>query len=600
MCGFLGHISKNTVDINSLISANSIQTCRGPDETIFLQNSDVDFLKNSSLSSAFIFNRLSIVDLSNKASQPMINTDFETLLMFNGEIYNHRALRKELTELGLNFKSSHSDSEVVLNGLSYFGIKFVNKLIGQFSIFFLDSLKNQAYLARDRLGQKPLFYKLENEDVIFSSNLKALVNASNDKTLASDQIINYINYGVVPSPNTIFKNCYKLMPGEVIKINLNNFEFRKSIYWDPINFVDNKKFDFDYFVNLFEDAVNIRLDADVPLAAFVSGGLDSTAIVKAVNNKESLNSFSMNFKNEKYNEQQWSSKVSETYKTIHTETFLDINMSRNEIVKIINSQDEPFADISYIPTYILSKEISKNFKVAISGDGGDELLFGYTRSNKELLKKSGYLPGLANELFFKIYPGFLGSGNTFSSNFNNVNASYPSYFNDQKLLNLLNIHEEFDLTNYLSDSTNDVSKKLSLFEYKYYLSELMLLKIDRASMSNSLEVRSPFVDHRLVELIMSSDSSYIDVRNPKKIIKKYLENDFSSEFLNRKKMGFSFDVETWVYNNTNFIHDTLNSGNIIFNMDKKILKNLSYRKSRINSHRIWKLFLLETYLKGFE
>ena len=119
----------------------------------------------------------------------------------------------------------------------------------------------------------------------------------------------------------------------------------------------------------------------------------------------------------------------------------------------------------------------------------------------------------------------------------------------------------------------------------------MLLKIDRASMSNSLEVRSPFVDHRLVELIMSSDSSYIDVRNPKKIIKKYLENDFSSEFLNRKKMGFSFDVETWVYNNTNFIHDTLNSGNIIFNMDKKILKNLSYRKSRINSHRIWKLFL---------
>ena len=186
----------------------------------------------------------------------------------------------------------------------------------------------------------------------------------------------------MPSPNTIIKNCFKLKPGEIIEIDLNNFNSKKTIYWDPKNYLDERKFNNEEFINLFENAVNIRLEADVPLATFVSGGLDSTAIVKAINKNSPINSFSMNFENELYNEKKWSSIVSEKYKTIHIEKTLSSNLFDYDLEEIINSLDEPYADISYIPTYLLSKEISKSFKVALSGDGGDELFFGYTRSQK--------------------------------------------------------------------------------------------------------------------------------------------------------------------------------------------------------------------------
>ena len=268
--------------------------------------------------------------------------------------------------------------------------------------------------------------------------------------------------------------------------------------------------------------------------------------------------------------------------------------------EIINSLDEPYADISYIPTYLLSKEISKSFKVALSGDGGDELFFGYTRSQKELNKRSNYFFGSLNNFLYNIYPGILGTGTLFSSNFYDIKKSYSAYFLDNKLIKLLNIKDctNFEKT-YFQNHQNKV-KEISLIEYKFYLSEMMMLKIDRASMANSLEVRSPFVDHRLVELIMSSENSYLDSRNSKQLIKKYLKDDFSENFLNRPKMGFSFDIENWVFDNLGHINETLLSGNVILGMNKNILNNLSIRKSRINAHRIWKLYLLESYLNSIK
>jgi len=600
VCGFLGTISKLNFELDTFINANELQTCRGPDETICIKSSDFEFLNNLNFNSAFIFNRLSIIDLSKEASQPMVNKKFKTLVMFNGEIFNHRTLRQELINEGVDFYTSHSDTEVVLNGLSHFGIDFINKLIGQFSIFFIDSISKKVFLIRDRLGQKPLFFSLNQNELSFSTNLKSLVKAIKNKEVDIEQLTNYLNLGVVPSPNTIIKNCFKVKPGEIIEIDLNNFNSKKTIYWDPKNYLDERQFNNEEFINLFENAVNIRLEADVPLATFVSGGLDSTAIVKAINKNSPINSFSMNFENEFYNEKKWSSIVSEKYKTIHTEKTLSSNLFDYDLDEIINSLDEPYADISYIPTYLLSKEISKSFKVALSGDGGDELFFGYTRSQKELNKRSNYIFGSLNNFLYNIYPGILGTGTLFSSNFYDIKKSYSAYFLDNKLIKLLNIKDYTNFEkNYFYNHQNKV-KEISLLEYKFYLSEMMMLKIDRASMANSLEVRSPFVDHRLVELIMSSENSYLDSRNSKQLIKKYLKEDFSENFLNRPKMGFSFDIENWVFDNLGHINETLLSGNVILGMNKNILNNLSIRKSRINAHRIWKLYLLESYLNSIK
>ena len=243
MCGFLGTISKLNFELDTFINANELQTCRGPDETICIKSSDFEFLNNLNLNSAFIFNRLSIIDLSKEASQPMVSKNYKTLVMFNGEIFNHRSLRQELLNEGVDFYTSHSDTEVVLNGLSHFGIDFINKLIGQFSIFFIDSNSQKAYLIRDRLGQKPLFFSLNQNELSFSTNLKSLVKTIKNKEVDIEQLTNYLNLGVVPSPNTIIKNCFKLKPGEIIEIDLNNLILKKQsigipkIIWTKENLI---------------------------------------------------------------------------------------------------------------------------------------------------------------------------------------------------------------------------------------------------------------------------------------------------------------------------------------------------------------------------
>ena len=529
----------------------------------------------------------------------MLSNEFNTALMFNGEIYNHEELRSYLVKKGLKFKSNHSDSEVVLLGISRFGISFVEKLIGQFAISFLDNKSNKLYLVRDRLGQKPLFYSLLGNQILFSSNLKS-INDLLSCEVASESLNEYLNYGVVSSPNTIYQNIFKLKPGEILEYDIDTNSYKTNLYWKPEEFISNNTFEKSNFFDLFSNAVSIRQNADVPVANFLSGGIDSTAIVKAINKNIPINSFSMNFENELYSEKKWSSNVSEKYKTIHIEKTLSNNLFDYDLYEIINSLDEPYADISYIPTYLLSKEISKSFKVALSGDGGDELFFGYTRSQKELNKKPNYFFGSLNNFLYNIYPGILGTGTLFSSNFYDIKKSYSAYFLDNKLKKLLNIKDFTNFEkNYFHNNQNKV-KEISLLEYKFYLSEMMMLKIDRASMANSLEVRSPFVDHRLVELIMSSENSYLDSRNSKRLIKEYLKDDFSENFLNRAKMCFAYDIESWVFDNLGHIKETLLSGNVILGMNKNILSNLSIRKSRINAHRIWKLYLLENYLNSIK
>tara|TARA_B100000427_G_scaffold273685_1_gene241505 strand:- start:1442 stop:3238 length:1797 start_codon:yes stop_codon:yes gene_type:complete len=594
MCGFLGIVSKDKINQDKLISCNRFQTCRGPDE---FKTSSGKIMEKFNFS--FIFNRLAIQDLSKAGSQPMYSDKFNSLILFNGEIFNHDELRQFLKGKGISFNSKSSDTEVLLNGLSMYGKSFIKKLTGQFSIFFVDYKKNNLLLARDRLGQKPLFYKKTNDSLIFSSNLKSIISYEDSYEIDEKSLSDYIEYDVVPSPNTLFKNLYKLRPAEIISFNFNgdNIVSDSEIYWNPEEFISENKFDPDLFKEKLIKAITLRSSADVPVASFLSGGLDSTSIVKLMSeNLSSVDTFSVGFSSKKYDESEWSSKVALKYDTKHYLSTFNNESIHNEIYKSIDSLDEPYSDPSIVPTYIISKKISEKYKVALSGDGGDELLGGYDRTQLTINNNLNLLK--APEISYQMYPAFLGTGNTFLSKSNNRTTAYKSFLSDHKFKKLIlkDSIGNFDISSTVNSDYMPY-KSLLLSDYKFFLPEMMLLKIDRLSMANSLEVRSPFVDHKLVEYILSTNLYDYNNGLQKRFLKDLLSRDFGPEFINRKKMGFVFDIENWVYNNLNLIGKSFSSGNLVLNLNKNILNILSLRKSRINAIRIWKLLIIERYLQ---
>ena len=596
MCGFIGKISSSSHDIENLDKANETILCRGPDSTKNI-STNVDGYDVS-----LIFNRLSIIDLNENADQPMTSNDQNYILMFNGEIYNHQELRKSL-EKRVEFRTSHSDSEVVLNGLITHGISFVNELRGQFSIFFLNKKENTCYLIKDRLGQKPLYYNIENNSITFGSNLKSIIKLNKNFVLDDENISEYFRYGVVAENKTIFKNYYKVLPSEIIKIKLDGgslgFEITKEKYWELESFIDENNFSTEKFFEILTESIEIRTNADVPVANFLSGGIDSTSIIKNLyDNNKNVNSFSVRFKDPKYDESNWSRMVAEKYKTNHKEVFLSSEINENIIHNSLSSLDEPYYDPSVVPSYVLSKEISNYYKVAISGDGGDELLGGYKRTMDSLKSKS-FINNIISKLY-NLYPPFLGTGNKFLSQSSNINTRYRSYLEDMNLLKLLEITPpRGGYVINIKDQYEDY-KGLLLSDYGFYLPDMMMFKIDRTSMANSLEIRSPFVDHKLVEYIMSTKSSYIDLNNSKNILKNYLSQDFSNEFINRDKQGFVFDIENWIFQNLNLLNETLNAGKVNNYIPVNFALKVSKYKSRINSHRIWKLYVLNHYLENLD
>lgn len=591
MCGFVGKITFSELDKELLEESNKYLICRGPDSTNFHHFSD----KNLNISLAF--NRLKIVDLSDKANQPMHLNDNSASIVFNGEIFNHKQLREELKNNGINFTTTNSDTEVLLNGIKYYGINFVNKLRGQFAFCYFDQKIKKAYLVSDRLNQKPLYYTFSKKSFTFSSNLKSLVKNLNTYNLDNQYIYEYLNYGIVASPNTIFENIKKLQPAQIIEIDYSRDIISNTfrIYWEPKNYIESKAFDENLFFEKFDEAVMLRTEADVPVANFLSGGIDSTSIIKNMHDKNNeVNSFSVVFNEKKYSEQKWSRVVSKKYSTNHKEVNASIDFDEEKISNALESLDEPYSDPSVIPSYLISKEISNYFKVAISGDGGDELLGGYKRLEIALKNKNIFSQFLSKG--YKYYPPFLGTGNFFLSKSKDLNLSYESFFKDEKLFNLLKLQENIVKNKVNLKKDIDQYKAILLQDYKYYLPEMMMFKIDRTSMANSLEIRSPFVDHKLIEYVLSTQLGKNNETRNKAVLKRYLLKDFSEEFVNRKKQGFVFDLENWVYSNLSYINDYLTSGSYFQNFPKNTIKLLSIYKSRINANRIWRLFVLEHYL----
>ena len=597
MCGFIGSISRDPISSSEFNKANEYIICRGPDKNIFYNNENKKFKNNLNKYFHFEFNRLSILDLSADADQPMYSDSSDNLLMFNGEIYNHNELRKDLESSGSIFRTNHSDTEVILNGFSRHGLKFVEKLNGQFAIFLLDSALNRGYLIRDRLGQKPLYYSLNNNKFIFSSNFLSINKVLNKTNINEVALNNYLNVGVVPGEKTVLDEIFEVLPSQILEIDLETLKLTNSYnFWDIEKISDDKTFDDERFFSLFSDSVKIRQNADVPVAYFLSGGIDSTSILQSAyeSSNDEINTFSVIHENTKYDESTWSGIASSMFKTNHNIQKMNEDIGIEIIHDSLNALDQPYFDPSVVPSYILSKMISKHYKVAISGDGGDELLCGYDR----VIKTSSITTrtNLANQIF-NIYPAQLGTGNKFLRYSKNVEDSYWSFHEDLKLMNLLKLKSDLSYRDTYMNSDSEISlKKLMITDYKFYLSQMMLFKVDRTSMANSLEVRSPFLDHRLIENILSTNLDFIDHNEPKKIMKKYLSKNFETEFLTRKKQGFVFNVENWVYRNIKYIESEL-KGTIVYEYNKNILSSLSLNKTRINGIRIWKLFVLSQFMK---
>jgi len=598
MCGFLGKVSTSRLDSQLVEKCNNFMKCRGPDETKFIEGkiNEIFSSKNEKYIS-FYFNRLAILDLTPKASQPMVSKRFNTTVMFNGEIFNHKELRETLENEGVEFFSSHSDTEVVLNGLSYFGLDFISKLEGQFSIMFFDPNVQKVFLIRDRLGQKPLFYSYNNEELVFSSSLKSLSILEKNTKINDKSLVDYLDYGVVPSPNTIFENIYKLSPAEIIEFDISkNVQItNKLFYWNIKDKIDYQLFSKEKFDNLLSESVSKRLDADVPMAVFLSGGIDSSTIVKQLDflNKD-LNTFSVGYSDPKYDESKWINLVSNTYSTTQKTVQLSKNDINSRIQESIDIFDEPYSDPSTVPSYVISKAISEEYKVAISGDGGDELLYGYERS--KFMSSRNFLMFNSN-LLNKYYPDYLGTGNNFSKYDKFFDKAYSSFFSDKKFLNLLGLESNFTFENKFFQDLDNPYKSSIVIEYNFFLSEMMMLKVDTTSMANSLEIRSPFVDHKLVEYIVSLNTDFNSKTFNKVVLKDILEKDMGTEFINRKKMGFVFNLESWIYSNIDDIFEIIEKSNL--NISKSELNLLSRFKSRINSQRIWRIYFLVNYLDWF-
>lgn len=592
MCGFTGCFSFQNISSQDIDEGNKLAVCRGPDNQKNISGSE-------GINFDLWFNRLSIIDLNDNANQPMVSSSLNSLIMFNGEIYNSNKLRQKKELKNYDFKTSHSDTETLLAGLEISGIEFINNLEGQFSFIYWNKKEKKIFFVKDRLSQKPLYFNLNENTITFASNLKSILKILKNNHVNDNYIKQYIAYGVVFSPNTIFDNIHKVEPGHYLEIDYIDNIFKSTVnkYWQPFDFIENKKFSQEEFLDIFSESVEKRLVSDVPIASFLSGGLDSTSIVKKISELgHRINTFSVVVDKSEINEESYIKEVVSKYNTNHSQIKVESSISSKNVFEALDCLDEPYGDPSIVPSFLLSKLISQDFKVAISGDGGDELLGGYSRMKNHLVKRSK-LKNLYSKLY-KTYPPLFGTGTRLKSFSNDFLEAHKSYIEDEKLVSLLfdaQINSQSGI-NFTEDKS--LYKSVLINEYKYYLSEQMMFKVDRASMANSLEVRSPLVDNKLVEYILNTSHNYISKESQKLPLVDYLKEDFDSSFLNRPKQGFVFDYHTWVFENFNLISDIIDNSELNKYFHANKIYMLNKFKTRINALRLWRIFVLANYLNS--
>ena len=515
---------------------------RGPDFTGTFQQDGLSFGHT----------RLSILDLDERSNQPMIHEDYT--LVFNGEIYNYKTLKKELVELGHVFLTQ-SDSEVLLIGYKQWGKALVPKLNGMFAFSIYDKRKNEIFSARDRLGVKPFYYSWNKGEFEICSQIKPL--AAN-KTVDQEAIMIYLQTGYIPSPWSIYSEVKKLGSGYIQIINLEKGEIKEEQYWD-LKKVKPTKLSYEEAKNelhdLLIDAVKIRLQADVPYGSFLSGGIDS-ALVSALANKlenGELKTFTVGFDDKQYDESKLANQFSKIIKTNHNE----VTCTPSDLLEVLPSffkfYDEPFADSSAIPSLLLNKTVKPHLTVALSGDGGDESFLGYNHFEWAQKIKYVYLfPSWLRRISIKILPlSFFGKradGIKSILAYDNFDDFIEGVFTGFGKLLLLKKDREwlkkYEGFKFLSDN---VIQKLADLNIKLWLENDSNVKVDRASMAYGVEVRSPFLDYRVIEFARTLPIAYrFSNGKRKKILRDILSQYIPENIFDVPKKGFSIPLGKWM------------------------------------------------------
>ena len=627
MCGIVGIVDRSgrePIDRPLLQAMTDRLSHRGPDDDGFYVAPGVGLGHR----------RLSIIDVAS-GHQPMFNEDRSVVVVYNGEIYNFQDLAEELQSKGHLFRT-HSDTEVIVHAWEEWGEACVDRFRGMFAFAIWDEGQQTLFLARDRLGIKPLYYaELSSGKVIFGSELKALlVHPELERDFDLQAVEDYFGYGYVPDPKTIYRSVAKLPPGNVLKIRRGEPLPRPRVYWDvsfePKSFGSEAEA-CEEIVERLHEAVKLRLISEVPLGAFLSGGVDSSAVVAmmAETSEGPVNTCSIGFNQAGFDESHYAKQVAEAFETRHHMRVVEAD-SYDLIDQLADIYDEPFADSSAIPTYQVSGLARERVTVALSGDGGDEVFAGYRRYRwhhyEELVRSRlpqsvrGPVFGLLGRHYPKLdwAPKPLRAKSTLEAV---ARDSAEGYFHSVSILSdglrhgLYSSSFAADLSGYnavevmrqhmAAAPARHHLDKVQYADFKTYLPGDILTKVDRASMAHSLEVRVPLLDHPLVERIAGLPASWkLRGREGKFIFKKAMEPRLSQEILYREKMGFAVPLAKWFRGP---LHARIRSSLLgrrlresgIFD-DGKIEQLVNQHSSGLRDHSaaLWALLMFESFLRN--
>ena len=618
MCGIVGFNSKNSKILNDML--DSIKH-RGPD--------DNGVYESDKFSLGHV--RLSILDLSYEGHQPM---RFENLVMvYNGEVYNFEEIKKELVKEGYSFKSK-TDSEVILKAYHKWGIKAIDKFIGMFAIAIYDAKKRVVTLIRDRVGVKPLYYYFDGKDFIFASELRAIMKYKKNLEINKDALYEFFQFGYISSNLSIFKNCYKLPAGYYAEFKIDNLEFKMKEYWSILEFFKKEKFQksekelVDELEELLIDSFKYRMVADVPVGVFLSGGIDSS-VVAAILQKHygNIHTFTIGFKEAEYNEAKWAKKVASHLGTHHTEKYLSSSEAKEILKKFVDIYDEPFGDSSGIPTTLVSQIAKENgVKVVLSADGGDEIFCGYERywfsknigdklfkipySVRKITSNIMNLIGVQNaSKIFKI-KNFEHKYNQLSemlkdNNWQDIYEKLIHNFKNSEIKELLGVVKKIDEKSFSIGEKENPMQGMMLWDYHRYMIDDILVKVDRATMFNSIEGREPLLDHRIAEFMaqVPFEYKYKDGKS-KYLLRKVLERYLPKELINRPKMGFGIPMFEWFstdlrelfednFKKEYFKHNLLNYDYVQKEFNK--LKN----NQVVNINKLWFVLVFQMWYRRY-
>lgn len=593
MCGILGfNGKKKDVLSNMLKSLNH----RGPD--------DIGRFETEKMSLGHT--RLAIMDLSNHGHQPMRYKNLR--MVYNGEVYNFREIRGELLKLGYEF-TSETDSEVILKAYYEWGIKAVDKFIGMFAIAIYNTRSADLVLIRDRVGIKPIYYYFDDELFVFASELKPIMDCNPSLSICKEGLNEFLQFGYISSNLSIFENTHKVPPGNFLTFNAKTHKIKIETYWSILPFFALPKFKksetelIDELEHLLIDACKYRMVSDVPVGVFLSGGIDSS-VVAAILQKHhgNIHTFTIGFKEARYNEADHAKAIAEYIGSNHTEKYLSSEEAKKIFDHFVDIYDEPFGDSSGIPTTLVS-QLAKDsgVKVVLSADGGDEIFCGYDRywyahkigtqlfklpyflrkNMGRTLEKLGYHP-IFNKIPIRNFEhkfhqiAFMFQDENWKSLYEKIVQNT----NTHDIKSLLGETKEVDFNGFSVGEKEHPMQGMMLWDYHRYLVDDILTKVDRATMSVSIEGREPLLDHRIAEFMAQVPFEYKYRKGTSKyLLKKVLERYIPRTLTERPKKGFGIPMLEW------------------FGGDLRFLFDRHFKKERIEKHGLYAFdYLMKEYL----